>query len=137
MKNYCLTILGVVVILSGGCTSKAKTKDLAPANVTTKDLDKDLEMFTGDEVKSLLIELVEHGDNGDLQIMLPYLQDAVPELTEDGNVRIWAWTCNLKEKRFVFSVVNPDEKFLHEIWGVFERNADGKWIAKITGSHIT
>ena len=87
--------------------------------------------ITAAEAKSALVELMDKTDDADLHRFVDHLKEAEAEFAKEGNaVSFGPWKCDLNSKRFAFVIASPPESYL-EYSGVFLRQSDGKWIAKV------
>jgi hypothetical protein len=105
---------------------KADTKE-SPAKVEVK-----VQPFTGAVAKRALLDMDEQQIPPG--VLVPPPTDEPIEVVSPDEISIGRYHCNLKAKTFRASAFYPNagrHKFNH-VSGVFERNTDGTWVAKIT-----
>lgn len=112
-------LLGVV-----GCSTQPPPEAAAP----------ELPLLTAEVAKQAILH-IDWQDVGFTLIRRPQPGDAIEVLSAD-EIKVGNWTCNLKEKTFHGHTIRPEatRHQLSEIEGVFERDAQGCWVAKVTMS---
>lgn len=104
-----------LVITSGSLTGQAVSPPL---------------VLTATDAKSALIGMVEASDDD----VLPYGLEALmkseprPDDTNENVVFFNLWRCDLRARRFTLSI--NGQGWFRTYSGTFERQADGKWVAK-------
>jgi hypothetical protein len=129
MIRAVLTIITVAVLfVFTGCTGECQKKE-AQAEVEMKN-----EALTADAAKQALLDMgVEQIPPG---VHVPLPKDEPITILNPDEITIGRYHCNLKAKKFHASAFNPkaERHQDNDVWGIFERNADGKWVAKVTES---
>jgi hypothetical protein len=93
-------------------------------------------MLTAEQAKSALVNMVKQSDDGDLKRLLPALEGTNPAPNDgDGVVDIGRWSCDLRNERFSFNLIGSG--LYLNLSGVFSQDANGIWIAKVTGKRQT
>ena len=129
MIRAVMTIITVAVLfVFTGCIEECQKKE-AQAEVEVKN-----EALTADAAKQALLDMdVEQIPPG---ILVPPPKDEPITLLNPDEISIGRFDCNLKANTFHASAFYPnaDRHKFNYVGGVFERNADGKWVAKIRSS---
>jgi hypothetical protein len=77
--------------------------------------------------------MVQRSDDSDLRLFLDVLPSREPITEDDGKVvRFGPWTCYLANESFVLFAAAADDSGFIQWSGDFVRQADGKWVAKVT-----
>ena len=122
------TVLCAVVLLSG-CAAEHNE----PVKVET--VASKLSVLTAEQARQALVTMLERPDEDVdwLYRLSADLRGPIEE-REDGRVRIGHWTCDLSEKKFWAHAAFVRPKGPHQGEGVFEQQADGTWVARVTGT---
>jgi hypothetical protein len=127
MHRALLTILAIGLPLPlSGCERK-------PAG-TQPQADVEEKVLTGDIAKRALLEMDERQIPPG--VLAPRPKDEPIQIINADEISIGGYYCNLKERTFHASAFYPkaDRHKFNHVSGVFERAADGKWVAKVTNS---
>ena len=113
-----LRLLSVCLFLFlSSCNPSSQTK-LEPA-------------ITAADAKSALVELMDKTDDSDLHRLLDHFEEVEADYSKDKNtVTFGPWACDLHAKSFSFLFASHPDVYL-EYGGSFERQSDGKWVAKV------
>jgi hypothetical protein len=129
MDLRCLTVLAIgPLLVIAGCAGEPAAVE-PKAGVEAKE-----ERLTAEAAKRALLEMgVQQIPPG---VLVPPPKDVPVQAVGADEISIGLYYCNLKDKTFHASAFYPNadrHKFNH-VSGVFERTAEGKWVAKITES---
>jgi hypothetical protein len=129
MFQLCVRILAIgLPIVVAGC-AREQVPEEPEAGVEAKN-----QALTGEAAKHALLEMGrEQIPPG---VLVPPPKDEPIQADGADEISIGRYQCNLRDKTFHASAFYPnaDRHKINQISGVFERNADGRWIAKVTDS---
>jgi hypothetical protein len=136
MLRALLTVVSISLpLLFSGCAEAQQEQEGQPVakepqtNVEQKD-----RILTEDIAKRALLAMDEQPIPPG--VLVPKPKDEPIQRVNADEISIGNYHCNLKEKTFHASAFYPnaDRHRFNEVSGVFERAADGKWVAKVTKS---
>jgi hypothetical protein len=116
-RFFAVTIVGVASAALFGCSGARVHTDATSNALSIED------------ARKALVKLVERTDNRALNMSLQTLKTANADKDEGGNLTLGPWIVNLKERRFVVSLVAGP--IFEEYGGKFARTGDGNWTATI------
>jgi hypothetical protein len=124
-----LASAGLSTILLPGCAGDAQDQN---AQVRVPRINEQEIELSADTAKKALLEM-------DMRAIRPGVIVPAPtadtiDFFEAGEFRVGRWTCDLKKRTFYVYAEFPNaaRHRFNEVSGIFERNADGKWVAKVT-----
>ena len=130
MTSRCAVLCAVVLL--AGCTAEQSEPVKAEAEPFAA------QPLTAEEARDALVTMLQRPDADDLHSPFLLRQLNNPIKQEADKVTIGScWTCNLDRKRFRASVISyrgGNDRARCEYEGIFERQADGRWLAKLTKS---
>jgi hypothetical protein len=136
MIRAVLALIPVAVsFVFAGCADKRQPHQGKP---DTKEAQAKVEAkkqtLTANAAKRALLDM----DVGQIPpgVLVPPPEDEPIKIGEPDEISIGRYHCNLKEKTYHASARYPhaDRHRFNDVNGVFELNADGKWVAKIAGA---
>jgi len=130
MNRALFTALAITIsIVFLGCARVSQESK----NRLDEKADRNL-LLTADSAKQALLEM----DPGQIRpgVLVPPPRDEPIQMANADEISIGIYHCNLKERTFDATAVykGAARHAFNHVSGVFERNDDGKWIAKITAS---
>jgi hypothetical protein len=129
MFRHCLTILAIGLPIGvAGCAREQAAVE-PEAGVEAKN-----HALTGEGAKRALLDM----GAGQIPpgVLVPPPKDEPVQAVGADEISIGRYYCNLRDKTFHASAFYPnaDRHKINQVSGVFERNADGRWVAKVTNS---
>ena len=90
--------------------------------------------LSAEDARQALIRMIveDHRDDRLLQGALPYLRTMEAKPVEDGVVKIGAWTCRLKTKRFTGDYASLEQGIFAQFTGDFVFDKEGQWKGVVT-----